>query len=187
MNNSFRILAAACVFLVLFFSACASRPDEQIKQATEAYNLAVEERADQYAPGDWKSAKEIWDQANDQLAKQNYAAAGSSFVTARARLQKARDVAKAERDSMLTQVKALQAGIATNYAAFKEALPPGKLTGAARKDFQAACQDIDKRIALIESQVSQGDYIGAKTNAQGALQAIDYNLKKLTGGATKAR
>lgn len=187
MDNSFRVLAAACVFLVLFFAGCASRPDEQIKQATEAYNQAVDQRADQYAPGDWKSAKEIWDQANDQLAKQNYAAAATSFVTARSRLQKARDVAKSERDSMLTQVKALQSGIATNYAAFKTAVPPGKLAGAARKEFQSACEDIDKRIALIESQITQGDYIGAKTNAQGALQAIDYNQKKLTGGAIKGR
>lgn len=187
MDNSFRILAAACVFLVLLYSGCASRPDEQIKQATEAYNQAVDLRADQYAPGDWKSAKEIWDQANDQLAKQNYAAAGSSFITARARLQKATEVAKAERDSMLAQVKAMQDGIMTNYAAFKAALPPAKQVGAIKKEFQAACEDIDKRIALIESQITQGDYIGAKANCQGALQAIDYNQKKLTGGATKGR
>jgi hypothetical protein len=187
MNNSLRILAAASVFLVLLYSGCASRPDEQIKQATEAYNQAVDQRADQYAPSDWKSAKEIWDQANDQLAKQNYAAAATSFITARVRLQKARDVAKSERDSMLAQVKALQTGITTNYAAFKAAMPPAKQVGAAKKEFQAACQDIDKRIALVESQITQGDYIGAKTNAQGALQAIDYNQKKLTGRATRAR
>jgi outer membrane murein-binding lipoprotein Lpp len=186
MNNSYRILIAACVFLVLLFSGCASRPDEQIKLATEAYNQAVDQRAEQYAPSEWKSAKEIWDQANEQLAKQSYAAAAESFITAKARLNKARDVAKDERDSMLTQVKALQTTITENYSAFKAAITPAK-KAAAKKEYQAAVEDIDKRIALIVSQVSQGDYIGAKENAQGALQAIDYNQKKLAGGAVKAR
>jgi hypothetical protein len=186
MNNSLRILtAAACVFLVFFVVGCASRPDEQIKAATEAYNQAVELRADQYAPSEWKSAKEIWDQANDQLAKQSYAAAAASFTTAKARLSKARDVAKDERESMLTQVKSLQDNITANYAAFKKAMPPAKQVGAAKKEYQSACDDIDKRIALVASQVQQGDFFGAKDNAQGALQAIDYNHKKLTGGATK--
>jgi hypothetical protein len=188
MNNLFRVLTAAvCVFLVFFASGCASRPDEQIKAATEAYNQAVELRADQYAPGEWKSAKEIWDQANDQLAKQSYSAAAASFTTAKARFNKAKDVAKAERDSMLTQVKSLQDNITANYAAFKAAMPPAKRVGAAKKGFQTACEDIDKRIALVANQIQQGDYIGAKTNAQGALQAIDYNHKKLTGRATKGR
>ncbi len=185
MNRTSCVLTAACVFLIFLFSGCASRPDEQLKQATEAYNQAVDQRADQYAPSEWKSAKEIWDQANDQMAKQQYSLAATSLITARARLQKATEVAKSERDSMLTQVKALQANIAENYAAFKKAMPPAKQAGAAKKEFQAACEDIDKRIALIESQVAQGDYMGAKENAQGALQAIDYNHKKLAGGAAR--
>lgn len=188
MNNLIRVLtAAACVFLVFFVSGCASRPDEQIKAATDAYNQAVELRADQYAPSEWKSAKEIWDQANDQLAKQSYAAAAASFTTAKARMNKARDVAKEERDSILTWVKSAQDNITANYAAFKAAMPPAKQVGAAKKEFQAACEDIDKRIALIASQIQQGDYAGAKTNALGALQAIDYNHKKLAGGAAKGR
>jgi len=52
------------------------------------------------------------------------------------------------------------------------------MRGAARKEYEAALADIDKRIALVASQVDQGDYIGAKKNAQGALQAIDYAMKK---------
>ena len=187
MNNSFRILAAACVFFVFLFSGCASKPDEQIKLATEAYNQAVEQRAEQYAPAEWKAAKEIWDQAQDQLTKQSWAAAATSLVTAKARLQKAYDVAKNERDSILTQVKDMQTNISTNYAAFKSAMTPAKQAGAAKKVYQSACEDIDKRIALIASQITQGDYAGAKSNAQGALQAIDYNHKKLAGGATKGR
>jgi len=183
MNNSFRILTAVSAFIVFLFSACASMPEEQLKAATEAYNQALEQRAEQYAPAEWKAAKEIWDQANDQLAKKSYSSAATSLVTAKARLNKARDVAKDERASYLTQVQALQNNIAENYAAFKTAMTPAKQAGAAKKLYQAACEDIDKRIAQIEDQVKQGDYAGAKTNAQGALQAIDYNHKKLAGGA----
>jgi len=158
-------------------------PEEQLKVATEAYNQAMEQRAEQYAPSEWKSAKEIWDLANDQLAKQNYSTAATSLTTAKARFNKARDVAKAERESILTQVQDLQKNIAANYAAFKTAMTPAKQAGAAKKEFLAACDDVDKRIVQIEDQVKQGDYAGAKTNAQGALQAIDYNHKKLVGGA----
>lgn len=186
MNNSHRVLTVACVFLVLFFSGCASRPDEQIRLAQEAYNQAVDQRADLYAPSEWKSAKEIYDTANDQLAKNSFAAAAASFTTARARLEKAYKVAKDERDSMLTQVKDLQTTITANYSAFKAAMTPAK-QAAAKKDYQAAIEDIDKRIALTAEQVTQGDFIRAKENAQGALQAIDFHMKKLTGGAGKAR
>ncbi len=185
MNRSIRVLIAACIFLVFLFSGCASRPDQQLKDATEAYNQAVDLRADLYAPSEWKSAKEIWDQANDQMTKQQYADAASSLITAKARMQKARDVAKSERESMQTQVKDLQSNVAANYDAFKKSMPPAKQVGAAKKEFQAACEDIDKRIAMINSQVAQGDFIAAKENAQGALQAIDYNQKKLAGGAVK--
>ncbi|MBZ5497097.1 MAG: hypothetical protein LAP85_11895 [Acidobacteriia bacterium] len=187
MNNSFRILTTACVFLVLLCYACASRPDEQIKLAADAMNQAMEQRAEQYAPGEWKSAKEAWDQAQDRLAKQQYASAATSFITAKARLTKARDIAKAERASMQKQVQDLQAGIATNYAAFKAAVTPARLAGAAKKEFQAACDDVDKRIKIVDDGMNQGDFIGAKREAQKTLQAIEYFQKKLLGGATRAR
>jgi hypothetical protein len=187
MNNSLRISIAICVFLALFCYACASRPDEQIKAATEAFNQAAELHADQYVPGDWKGAKELWDQAQDQLAKQQYGLAGETFLRAKARLLKVRDEAKTERESMQTQVKNMQENIAANYAAFKAAMPPAKQAGPVKKEFQTACADIDKRIELINSQMGQGDFIGAKANAQGALQSIEYNHKKLAGGATKGR
>jgi hypothetical protein len=113
--------------------------------------------------------------------------AAETLLRAKARLLKVRDLAKTERESMQTEVKNMQANIATNYAAFKAAMTPAKQAGPAKKEFQTACQDIDKRIALTISQIDQGDFIGAKANAQGALQAIDYNHKKLTGGAAKAK
>ncbi len=181
MTNSLRFLTVVCVFLALFCFGCASRPDEQLKAATEAMNQAIEQRAEQYAASDWKSAKEIWDQANDQLAKQNYASAATSLVTAKARFIKARDTAKDERDSTLQQVKDIQASIASQYAAFKAGLTNPKTSPAVKKQIQSACADIDKRIGIVASLVSQGGYIEAKTAAQETLHAIDFNTKKVQG------
>jgi hypothetical protein len=179
MNNSFRVLTLLCVFLILSLYGCASKPDEQIKLAQDAMKEAVDQFADQYAPGEWKGAKEFWDQAQAQLEKQQYAGARETLLRAKTRFLKARDVAKTERESMLKQVKDIQANVEGRYSAFKAAMPPAKLTPAVRKDFQAACADIDKRIADVNTLVDAGDYIQAKTFGLQALQAIDYNEKKL--------
>jgi len=172
--NSFRLSLLVGVLLVCLFPGCASRPDEQIKLAQDAMNQAIEQYADQYAPSEWNGAKELWDQGQAQLAKEQFASAGESFLRAKARFLKATEVAKAERESMHQQVMDILANLDTRYAAFKSGP-----AAAAKKDFQAATQDIDKRIADVKSLMEQGDYIQAKTLGQQALQAIDYNEKKL--------
>jgi len=178
MINSYRFAIPVTVSLMLCVHGCASRPDKEIQLAQDAMNQALEQRAEEYAPAEWKSAKEAWDQAQAQLGQERYASAAASFVTAKARLLKAAEVAKAERESMRTQVANLQQVMAANFANLKAGAAQAKLAGAARKEYEAALADIDKRIALVASQVDQGDYIGAKKNAQGALQAIDYAMKK---------
>jgi hypothetical protein len=175
----FRVAIATCVLFVLACYGCASRPDEQIKTATDAMNQAIEQRADQYAPGDWKSAKEMWDQAQNELAAQKYAAAAQSFLRARARLLKVYDIAKAERESMQKVVTDIKTNIDSSYPTLKAAINAAKLTGAAKKEFQAACADIDKRIEILTSLMNEGDYIQAKTAAQQTLQAIYFSQKKL--------
>ena len=179
MVNSYRFTIVPCVCLVLFIHGCASRPDEQIQLAEDAMNQALQQHAEQYAPTEWRSAKEVWDQAQAQLAQEQFASAATSFVTAKARMLKAAEVAKAERESMQKQVTDLREIIDTNYADLKAGATPARLAGGARKEYETALADIDKRIALVTSQLVQGDYIAAKKNAQGALQAIDYISKRI--------
>jgi hypothetical protein len=174
MMNSCRYLALVGVILCLSFFGCASRPDEQIKLAQDAMNQAIEQYADQYAPGEWKGAKELWDQGQAQLAQEQYAAATESFLRAKARFLKATEVATAERESMHKQVMDILANIDTRYAEFKKGVAP-----AAKKEFLAATADIDKRIADVNTLMTQGDYIQAKTLGQQALQAIEFNEKTI--------
>jgi hypothetical protein len=181
MTNSIRAAITTCVLLAFFCYGCASRPDEQIKTATDAMNQAIEQRAEQYAPSEWKSAQEIWATAQGQLSKQSWSLAAGSLETAKARFLKARDIAKNERDSVFAEVKAMQANIDSNYATFKAGMSNPKVSAAAKKDYRAACADIDKRIVIINSELSQGGYIEAKATAQETLQAIYYNQKKLQG------
>jgi hypothetical protein len=181
MTNSIRAALTTCVLLAFFCYGCASRPDEQIKNATEAMNLAIEQRAEQYAPNEWKSANDMWDTAQRQLSSQSWAAAAGSLETAKARFLKARDVAKNERDSMLAEVKAMQTNIDSTYATFKAGMSNPKLSAATKKDYLAACADIDKRIGILNSLLSQGGYVEAKATAQETLQSIYYNQKKLQG------
>ena len=181
MTNSIRAALTSCVFLAFFCYGCASRPDEQIRNATDAMNQAIEQRAEQYAPHEWKSAKDMWDTAQGQLSSQSWTAAAGSLETAKARFLKARDAAKSERDSVLAEVKAMQTNIDGLYATFKAGMSNSKLSAAAKKDYLAACADIDKRIGILNSLLSQGGYIEAKTTAQETLQSIYFNRKKLQG------
>jgi len=181
MTNSMRIAITICFLLTLACYGCASRPDEQIKAATDAMNQALEQNADQYAPSDWKDAKQIWDRAQSELAAQKYAAAAEDFLTAKARLLKVRDMAKSERESMQKEVMDIKANVESSYPTLKAAINAAKLAGPAKKEFQAACADIDKRIELVNGLISDGDYIQAKPAAQETLQAIFFNQKKLQG------
>ncbi len=179
MTNLFRVAIAPSLLLVLLCYGCASRPDDKITAATDAKNQAIEQRAEQYAPEEWKSAEEIWNKAQGELNKESWSAAGASLETARARYIKARDVAKDDRESVLTTVRGIQSDIDGSYSAFKAA--GSKLTGANKKDFTAACADIDKRIAIVKSLLEQGGYLEAKTAGQETLQAISFHQKKLLG------
>ncbi len=174
MMNSCRFPVLVGAILCLSCFGCASRPDEQIKLAQDAMNQAIEQFADQYAPGDWKGAKDLWDQGQAQVAQEQYASAAETFLRAKARFLKATEVAKAERESMHKQVMDILANIDARYSGFKAGVAP-----AAKKEFMAASADIDKRIADVKSLMTQGDYIQAKTLGQQALQAIDFNEKTL--------
>ncbi len=187
MKIPFRLLLPLSAALILSCSGCASRPDEQIQLATEAYNQAAEQYAEQYAPSEWKSAREAWDQAQEDLKNERWGPAATSFTTARARLEKARDVAKEERESMKKQVSDMQENITASYEAFKADAASARLSGSAKKEYEAACAEIDQRIELVADQMEKGDFIGAKENALGALQAIDYTAKKLLPGRTRGR
>ena len=167
---------------ILFFlacSGCASRPDEQITLATEAMNKAIEEQAEMYAPSDWQSAKEMWDQAQSQLAAENYSSAAASLTTAKARFLKASEIANAERGTRETEVKAIRENITNRYDSLKSSLSSAKLSASARKEFQSALADVDKEIANIEILVNARDFIQAKKIALECLQRIDFNEKKL--------
>ncbi len=181
MSNSFRVwsITVTCIFLVLSFYGCASRPDAQLKEAGDLMNQAIELNAEQYVPGDWKGAKELWDQAQDQLSKQQYAAATESLLRAKARFIKVVDAAKTERESIQKQVTDFQANIQARYAAFKAM----KVPPAAKKGYETALADIEKRIGTITSLLGQGGFLEAKEAAIGTLKAIDYEETKLKGGA----
>jgi len=179
-----RLSGIACtvsVLLLIAYSGCASRPDEQYKLAAEAMNKAIAEQAEMYAPSDWKSAKEIWDQAQSQLAQENYSSAAASLTTAKARFLKASDIAKDERETRETEVKAIRENIANYYTSLKAALSTAKISAAARKEFQGAMADVEKELANIETLVNAKDFYQAKKIGQECLQRIIFNEKKLKG------
>ena len=173
------IAFSVSVLLLIACSGCASRPDEQYKLAAEAMNKAIGEQAEMYAPSDWQSAKEIWDQAQSQLAQENYSSAAASLTTAKARFLKASDIAKDERETRETEVKAIRENIASYYTSLKAALSTAKISASARKELQSAMADVDKELANIETLVNAKDFYQAKKISQECLQRIIFNEKKL--------
>ena len=173
-TNLFRISTLICVFLILSCYGCASRPDEQLKLAGEAMKQAADMYADEYAPRGMEGRQGALGSGAGSAGQGAVRSGRRESIARKTRFLKAKDVAQTERESMLKQVKDIQANIQDRYAAFKANANPAR-----KKEFQAACADIDKRIEIVNSLTTQGDYMQAKTLGQQALQAIEYNEKQL--------
>jgi hypothetical protein len=159
--------------------ACSSKPDEQMNLAQKAMDQAKEQHAAEFAQNEWRSAEQAWEQAKQLNAKQQYSEAGSLFVTAKSRFEKARNVAKSKRDAVLRDVQIMQKTIDLRYKGLKSSLTAaeGKLPAAVKKSLDESCRDIDKAVDKLKGDIEQGDYTAARTTAQTTIRMV-YDAEK---------
>src|SRR5262245_39344683 len=110
-----RGLLLPLAFSASLLSGCSGRPDEQIQLAQKALNQAKEQHAAEFAPSEWKAAEQSWQEAQEVLGRERFSEATSLLIKAKARYEKARDVAKSKRGVVLKEVKGQQSAIDIRY------------------------------------------------------------------------
>ena len=175
------------LFLTLFVSACASRPDEQLNLAQKAMDQAKAEHASEFAPADWEAAQQSWNQAQGLLEKQSYSEAGTLLAKSKARFEKARNVAKSKRDALMKEIQGQQKAIELRYKSLKADLDANaaKLSAPRKKSLEDSCKDIDKGIEKGQAEVEQGAYTEAKNTVQMTIRKVFEAERELQGYLSK--
>ncbi len=166
--------------LVLFCIACGA-PTEQIQNAQKAMDQAKEQRAEEFAPSEWATAKQAWDQAQSALARKDYGGANTLLLKAKSRFEKARDIAQGRREELLKEVTNLQKTIDIRYTGVKTAMQTAKLPAKKKQEILDSFKDIDQSIEKLKSQIGAGDLAPAKYTAQTTIRAV-YDAEKAVRG-----
>ena len=167
------------VLTVVWSVGCASRPEEAIKQAQKAMDEAKEVQASDFAPGDWKSAQEAWDEAQAALAKQSYGEASGHLIQAKSRFEKARNIAKANREDVKREVGTLQSAVNRRFEAVKDVFGSGKIKGKALKDLEGAYQETQKSVEKLNTDMLNDRLTDAKKEADTAMLKLNELQKQV--------
>jgi hypothetical protein len=176
-----QILFSALLVVLLIASClgCASRPDEALKAAQTAMENAEHEHAADFAPGDWKSAQEVWTEAQAALAAQRYSEAAALLATSKSRFEKAGTIAKAKRDDVRQEVTLVQHTANTRLGALKQTVDAKRLSGRAQRDLAQALKDAEESIEKLNTEVLNDQLLMARTSGQTALERLNDVEKKL--------
>jgi hypothetical protein len=179
MRSTQSILALG---IALTIAGCAKAPQTEISEAKHALEQAQNAHAPDYAPEAWNAAKDAeakldaelaaqeqnwalvrkYDQARDyaKLAKEQADLAAQQAVTGR-------DQAKADAEALLSQAREES----KNASAALAAAPRGKGTEADLASLKTDNDGIESMLEETQRMIDSGDYLGAKTKAQAALDA----------------
>ena len=98
------VLAAFVLGMVLW--GCSKPPEAEKEAAKKAMDAAISAGADQYASGDLKAAKEMWDNAESQMKERKYKEAKQSYLDAKAAFEKAAAAVEAGKKVVADQANA---------------------------------------------------------------------------------
>ena len=172
MKNSHRVLNIPGLLLALTLSGCAGRPDEQLQLAQKAMDEAKEQRAADFAPGDWKSADEAWQEAQGFMGKEQWSQAATALTRSRSRFERARDIAKGKRDDVSREVQNLEKTVGIQYNSLKESVQKKRVSAKVKKSLDDSIQEIEKAIGKLRSEIEGGEYLQARTTAQTTVRQI---------------
>jgi hypothetical protein len=165
---------------LLLCAACSSRPDEQLQLARTAMERAMEERAADFAPTDWSSAKEVWDEAQSALSKESFAEARTLLLRAKSRFEKAHEIAKSKRADFLREVEGLQRDLDTRFESYRSGLSVARLSAANKKKFGEVSRNIELAVQKVKDDLQGGDYVKARKSAEEAMRLIFESERNLT-------
>jgi len=174
-----RLATLSILILAAMGTACASRPDEQLGQAQKAMDEARQELAEILAPGDWKSAQDIWNDAQAKLKSEKYAEAASLLLRAKSRFEKARDIARSKGGDMRREIDEMRARFDKRLGDIKSGMDSPKVPAAVKKKLEEARKEMDATIAKLQAELEARKYADAKNTATEALRQVFEAEKEL--------
>jgi hypothetical protein len=175
-----RISWIAALGLVL--AGCAQVPTADVDAAKHALDEARQAQAAEYAPQSWTAAQDAESKLEAELdaqgqrwsALRSYTVASQLAAGAKQAGERSRDEATAGKEKAKTEASTMMAQARDEagraQAAVKTA-PRGKGTEADLASMKSDATSIDDTLADMQKAFDAGDYIGAKTKAQAAMDA----------------
>ena len=184
--------------LALGLAACAQAPKTEVDEAKHAIEQAQQAQAADYAPEAWNAAKDAEAKLDAEIAAQeqkfaltrSYKQSKELATLAKDQANKAaqqavagRDQAKADAEALVSQAREES----KKAAAALEAAPRGKGTEADLASLKSDNAGIDSMIEEAQRMIDSGDYLGAKTKAQAAIDASRDIVKEIEAAKAQRR
>jgi len=170
------------VALALVLAGCAQVPQADVDAAKHALDEARQAQAAEYAPQSWTAAQDAESKLQAELdaqgqrwsALRSYTVASQLAATTKQAAERSRDEAMAGKEQAKNEASTMmaQAREAASHAqAAVTTAPRGKGTEADLASMKSDATSIDDTLAEMQKAFDAGDYIGAKTKAQAAMDA----------------
>ena len=173
MNCSLIVRLMIVLSLALFMTACSGKPTEMIDLTEKARQAATDEHADQFATEEWSAAERDWQEASAQLDAGKWGDAYKLLLMAKGHYNKARDLAKGEREEMIKKINDAQQGAKIRcQQQLKDDPAVKRLTGSRKKEFDDQVKQIDDNIAMIDEQLKNAQYAEAKALADKTFRQV---------------
>jgi hypothetical protein len=166
----------------LVLAGCAHESTADIDAANHAFEEARQAQAAEYAPQAWTAAQdaqsklqiELDAQAQRWSALRSYTVASQLAQLTKTAAERSRDEATAGKEKVKTEASTMMAQARDESARAKAALssaPRGKGTEADLVSLKSDATSIDGTLQEMQQAFDAGDYLGAKTKAQAAIDA----------------
>lgn len=170
------------VALGLVLAGCAQVPTADVDAAKHALDEARQAQAAEYAPQSWTAAQDAQSKLDAELdaqgqrwsALRSYTVASQLAATAKHSAEQSRDEAMAGKEKAKTEASTMMAQARDEAAHAQAAVttaPHGKGTEADLASLKSDATSIDTTLQEMQQAFDAGDYIGAKTKAQAAMDA----------------
>jgi hypothetical protein len=178
--KAMRISWAVALGLVL--AGCAQVPSADVDAAKHALDEARQAQAAEYAPQSWTAAQdaeakleaELDAQSQRWSALRSYTVASQLAASTKQAAEKSRDEATAGKEQAKNEATTMMAQARDEAAHAQAAVttaPRGKGTEADLASLKSDATSIDDTLNEMQKAFDAGDYIGAKTKAQAAMDA----------------
>jgi len=170
------------VALALVLAGCAQVPQADVDAAKHALDEARQAQAAEYAPQSWTAAQDAESKLQAELdaqeqrwsALRSYTVASQLAASTKQAAERSRDEAMAGKEQAKNEASTMMAQAreaASRAQAAVTTAPRGKGTEADLASLKSDATSIDDTLMEMQKAFDAGDYIGAKTKAQAAMDA----------------